>query len=56
VQLIDQDAADKGVSSRPRFLEDLVCHVYGRHDLVRELDHREEQLQLAIAARDDHAA
>jgi hypothetical protein len=56
VQLIDQDAAVNGVSSRPRFLEDLVCHVYGRHDLARELDPRKEQLQLAIATRDEHAA
>jgi hypothetical protein len=56
VQLIDRDAADKGVSSRPRFLEDLVCRVYGRPDIARELDRREEQLQLAIAARNEHAA
>lgn len=56
VEMIDKDAADKGIASRAGLLADLTCQVYGRPDLARELDMRKEQLQLAISDRHEPAA
>lgn len=56
VELIDKDAAEKGIASRAGLLADLTCQVYGRPDLARELDIRKEQLQLAISDRHEPAA
>jgi hypothetical protein len=56
VRLVDQDRADKSCPSRPRYLADLVCHLYGSADHAHGFDLRKEQLQLAINARHKPAA
>lgn len=53
---ITDDRARFGVSSWSGFVSDLLCHVYGRPDLARELDSGEEQLELPIPVRYEPAA
>ena len=58
VSLIDHDTESKQVSSRNQYVTDLVCKIYNRPDLARELPRQErgDQLKLPVPGRRAPAA
>jgi hypothetical protein len=55
-QFFAQELTNKRISSKPRLAADLVCTHYGRHDLAKELHHREEQLTLQTTPAERRSA